>query len=173
MTKTLFTIILTVALSAFILYLVIHHYRKLRKYRRVCDSALVDVQRLQAQLIERSEPIILITQKVLRSHHKIFDEWREIKEQAENKRTQSERIQHILLLRNHLNTLKHESQMHIELKNREDLAELWVKVDITNRNIDESASFYNDAVHDYRELTSQFPVSMLADILQYPKYQRI
>ncbi len=173
MTKTLFTIILTVTLSAFILYLFIYHYRKLRKYRRVCDSALVDVQRLQAQLIERTDPIIAITQKVLRHQDKLFDEWREIKAQADSKRPQSARIHHILLLRNHLNTLKHESQTHPELKNREDLAELWVKIDITNRNIDESASFYNDAVHDYKELTAQFPVSMLADILQYPKYQRI
>ncbi|MHC5225450.1 LemA family protein [Ignatzschineria sp. LJL83] len=172
MTTTAITIIFTAFLSALLLSYLIHHYRKLKKHRHLCDSALSDVETLQAQLITRSEPIIFETQKVLRSETALFQDIKNITQSPEN-RTLELRITHILLLRYKLKSLYKISQKNPELKDQPQLMTLWEKVEITNRNIDESSSFYNDRVHDYKELTSKFPASMLADIMQYPIYQRI
>lgn len=172
MTTTALTIIFTALFSALILYLFFHHYQKLRKSRRRCDTAFNDVENLQAQLISRSTPVIAITQKVLRDEAELFQELRIITT-AQGPRSLEERIHSILLLRHKLNKLHRRSLSHVELKDDAELNALWIKVEITNRNIDESASFYNDAVHDYKELISEFPASMLADILQYPTYHRI
>lgn len=172
MTTTAITIIFTACLSALLLIYFTHHYRQLKKYRNLCDSALKDVETLQAQLISRSEPIIFETQKVLRNETTLFQDIKNITH-ASHPQDMELRITHILMLRNRLNKLYKLSQKNPELQAKTALIVLWEKVDITNRNIDESASFYNDRVHDYKELTSKFPASMLADIMQYPIYQRI
>lgn len=172
MTTTAITILFTALLSALILYLFFHHYHKLRKSRRLCATAFNDVENLQAQLISRSAPIIVITQKVLRDETELFQEIKTIST-PEGPRSLEERIHSILLLRHKLNKLHRRSLNHVELKDHAELHALWIKVEITNRNIDESASFYNDAVHDYQEIISQFPASMLAEVLQYPTYHRI
>lgn len=173
MMTTTFTIIFTVLLSAAILYFIIHHYRKLRKAKSLCDTAFRDVEILQDQLISRSTPAITITQKVLRDEEELFEKLKPLYSPVEGPLSLETRIHNILLLRNKLNYLRKRAQKHPELKYDAELNTLWVKIDITNRNIDESASFYNDAVHDYREMISQFPSSMLAEILQYPNYHRI
>lgn len=172
MTTTALTIIFTALFSALILYLFFHHYRQLRKARRLCDTAFNDVENLQAQLITRSMPVIATTQKVLRDEADLFQEIKIITT-AQGPRSLEERIHSILLLRHKLNRLHRRSLNHVELKDDAELNAHWIKVEITNRNIDESASYYNDAVHDYKELTAEFPTSMLADILQYPVYHRI
>ena len=172
MTTTAITIIFTALLSAFILSYLIHFYQKLKKHRRLCESAFEDVELLQVELITRSEPIILESQKVLRSETALFSDIKKITS-ASRSHNMELRITHILLLRHKLKTLYKISQKNPELKDQEFLISLWEKVEITNRNIDESSSFYNDRVHDYKELTSKFPASMLADIMQYPIYQRI
>lgn len=172
MTTTALTIVLTAFFSALLLYLFFHHYHKLRKARRLCDTAFHDVENLQAQLITRSAPVIATTQKVLRDEADLFQEIKIITT-AQGPRSLEERIHNILLLRHKLNKLHRRSLSHVELKDDAELNALWIKVEITNRNIDESASFYNDAVHDYKDLISEFPASMLAEILQYPTYHRI
>lgn len=172
MTTTTLTTLFTALFSALILYLFFHHYHRLRKARRLCDTAFNDVENLQAQLITRSMPVIAITQKVLRDEGDLFQEIKIIAT-AQGPRSLEERIHNILLLRHKLNRLHRRSLNHVELKDNAELNALWIKVEITNRNIDESASFYNDAVHDYKELISKFPASMLADVLQYPTYHRI
>ena len=172
MTTTV-TIIFTALLSATILYLFIHYYRKLRKCKDLCDTAFKDVEILQDQLISRSAPAITITQKVLRDEADLFTALTPIYHPSDEFRALETRIHNILLLRHKLTHLRKRAQSHPELKDLDELQTIWVKIEITNRNIDESASFYNDAVHDYKEMTSQFPGSMLADILQYPEYHRI
>lgn len=172
MTTTV-TIIFTALLSAMILYLFIHHYRKLRKCKNRCDTAFKDVELLQDQLISRSAPAIIITQKVFRDEAELFEDIKPLYLPTEGFRSLEDRIHNILLLRNKLTHLRKRAQKDPELKDSDELQTIWVKIEITNRNIDESASYYNDAVHDYKEITSQFPGSMLADILQYPQYHRI
>ena len=173
MNTTTLTIICTALFSAAVLYLFIHHYRKLKKAKDLCDTAFRDVEILQDQLIARSSPAITITQKVLRDEEELFEELKLIYTPQEGPRSLEERIHNILLLRNKLSYLRKRAQKHVELKDLEALQTIWVNIEITNRNIDESASYYNDAVHDYKALTAQFPASMLADILQYPPYHRI
>lgn len=173
MKTTILTIVITILLSATILVLFLHHYRKLRAQRLLCETAFSDVLRLQSELIAHSRPIIVITQKVLRDERKLYEEIMPLYDDKLRKQSQEEEIFNILLLRDRLNYLHKRASRHPELKDLEELTKLWEKVEITNRNIDESASFYNDAAHDYREITHEFPYSMLAEILQYPRFNLI
>ena len=172
MTTTVISLLLTAGAAISIIYLFLHHYRKLRQYRQRCDTAFKDVEILQAQLISRSAPIILITQKVLRDEAQLFTDIRNMSD-TDIERTQEARVHAILLFRNKIKHLYKRSLKNPELKADPALIPLWTKIEITNRNIDESASYYNDAVHDYGELVSKFPASMLADIMHYPQYHRI
>ncbi len=173
MKTTILTIVITILLSATILVLFLHHYRKLRAQRLLCETAFSDVLRLQSELIAHSRPIIVMTQKVLRDERKLYEEIMPLYGDKLRKQSQEEEIFNILLLRDRLNYLHKRASRHPELKDLEELTKLWEKVEITNRNIDESASFYNDAAHDYREITHEFPYSMLAEILQYPRFNLI
>ncbi|GGZ75910.1 hypothetical protein GCM10007161_03650 [Ignatzschineria indica] len=173
MKTTILTIVITILLSATILVLFLHHYRKLRAQRLLCETAFSDVLRLQSELIAHSRPIIVMTQKVLRDERKLYEEIMPLYDDKLRKQSQEEEIFNILLLRDRLNYLHKRAIRHPELKDLEELTKLWEKVEITNRNIDESASFYNDAAHDYREITHEFPYSMLAEILQYPRFNLI
>lgn len=172
MTTTTLTIIFTALLSALILALFFHHYRKLNAARRLCDTAFNDVEKLQTRLITTSEPVVAITQKVLRDESALFQDIK-VTMNAQGPLSLEDRIHNILLLRHRLNKLHRRSLNHVELKDHAELNALWIKVEIINRNIDESASFYNATAHDYKELISTFPISMLADILHYPDYHRI
>lgn len=173
MKTTILTIVITILLSATILVLFLHHYRKLRAQRLLCETAFSDVLRLQSELIDHSRPIIVITQKVLRDERKLYEEIMPLYDDKLHKQSQEEEIFNILLLRDRLNYLHKRANHHPELKDLDQLKELWSRVEITNRNIDESASFYNDTAHDYREITNEFPYSILAEILQYPRFNLI
>ncbi|PWD87569.1 LemA family protein [Ignatzschineria cameli] len=173
MKTTILTIVITILLSATILVLFLHNYRKLRTQRLLCETAFADVLRLQGELIDHSRPIILITQKVLRDERKLYEEIMPLYDDHRQQLPQEEEILNILLLRDRLNYLYKRASRHPELKDLEELTTLWSRVEITNRNIDESASYYNDTAHDYREITNEFPCSMLAEILQYPRFNLI